>query len=95
MNVKELRDKLVEKRTLYRNAVAECENACIEIKKIFRDFDEETIRLLKAEGFDVEPVLNVDLDKLKEEPEQLEEYAGQLADITQRLNRYLEEKLND
>ena len=94
MSVKELRDKLIERRTLYRNAVVECENASIEIKKIFKNFDEETVQLLESKGFDIRPILNVDMDKLKESPKMSEDYSEKLSIITQGLYKYLEEELN-
>lgn len=94
MNAKELRDKLIEKRTLYRNAVAECETACIEIKKIFSSFDDQTINLLENKGFSISPILYVNLDELKKNPQMLEDYSKKLSVITRDLNKYLEEELN-
>lgn len=95
MDIKEIRDKLVEKRTLYNNAVRASQEACSDIRKILSQFSDEEIELLESSGFGITKLLDVDLDKLKSDSDYLENYRKSLTELMDSISDYLLEELND
>jgi len=94
MTLKELRDKLVEQRTLYQKSVEASDNACQKIKECLAKFDHDTLEVLRGNGFDLSNIINVDLNLLRESPEALDAYSQQLDDVVRRLHLFLEKELN-
>lgn len=95
MDIKQIHDKLVERRTLYDNAVKESQKACDEIQEILSRFSAEEIETLEQAGFGVRELLSVDLKRVKVEPSYLEQYQARLTETIEQISAYLEEELGD
>lgn len=95
MTTKEIRERLIEKRTLYQNAVAEAEKACNSIGRILDSFDGESIELLRGMGFGIDCIVGVDLAKLRSDEKYVKEFSNNVGSVVEGLHKYLESQLGD
>lgn len=93
MTVKEIRDKLVEQRTVRQSAIKESEKLCKEIKELLASIDEESMEVLTSYGFDLTKVKGIDVDRLKEDKEYKAVVQLELESVCERLHEFLEEQL--
>lgn len=94
MELKELRDKLVEQRTLHQNALEASEKACKEIREQIQKLREpEVFELLKSIGIDISDIVDADLDDIRKSPEELEKYTKILDSVTSALYEHLKGEL--
>ncbi len=95
MTTKELRDKLIEKRTLYQNAVTESEKACDSLREGLSELkaDKESIKILEEYGFDLTGILQTDVNRLTKEDDYLEQFKSQIHEKAEQLQSFLEKQL--
>ena len=93
MTVKEIRDKLVEQRTMRQNAIKESEKLCQEITQLIASIDEESMEVLRKYEFDLTWLKSVEVDRLKTDEEYKERIHSSLTSVCERLQSFLEKQL--
>lgn len=95
MTTKELRDKLIEQRTIYQNSVAESEKACEQLKQSLLSLkeDKEAQSVVMEYGFDLTRLLNVEVDRLMKDEDYLEQFKQALHSTAEQLQKMLEHQL--
>lgn len=90
MTTKEIRDKLMMEKIKNENARAAIEKSCNQIKKIQSEIKDEDIAFLRSRGISIDPVLNLDLDNCKSDPEYLEICKKEIELTVAKLHEMLE-----
>ena len=93
MTVKEIRDKLVEQRTMRQNAIKESEKLCQEITQLIASIDEESMEVLRKYEFDLAWLKSIEVDRLKTDEEYKERIHSALTGVCGKLQKFLEEQL--
>lgn len=93
MKTQELRDKLMEQRTLYQRSLEVSKDALQKIAESFASITEEQINTLLTAGIDIRSVLHMDLDRMTTDKEYLLQCEEQLNTVITQIHNYLEETL--
>lgn len=94
MTTQEIRDRLVTKRAEYQSVMIAVENACNEINEIRSKITEDDRQVLIAHGVDISSILQIDVEKCKEDEEYLESCKNSIHEIVNKLHEILEGELN-
>lgn len=95
MKTSEIRDKILEKKTLYNQAVIRSEEACNKIRNALDSITEEDAdKLFNKTGIEVRSFKSMDLDRMKSDALYLKECQNNLDQVINALHTYLEESLN-
>lgn len=95
MKTSEIRDKILEKKTLYNQAVIRSDEACCKIKKSLEGItDDDVMRLLDKTGIDIRELKTLDLERLKSDLDYVNTYQNKIDTAVKALHAYLEEALN-
>lgn len=95
MKTSEIRDKILEKKTLYNQAVIRSEEACVKIQKALDSItDEDADKLFDKTGIEIRSFKTINLDRMKSDSSYLKECQSNLDNVINALHTYLEESLN-
>lgn len=93
MTTKEIRDAIIEQRTISANIAKQAEDGCVELKKILDSITEEMQQEISAFGLDINSLRDVDFDRLKTDAEYNQEYKKKFSKFTSELNDKLEKEV--
>lgn len=94
MTTKEIRDKLIEKRTMRQNAIRESERLCQEAAQLLASIDEQSMEVLNKYGFNVEWIKEISIEHLKTDEEYRNAVCQKLAQECNGIQSFLEEQLS-
>ena len=95
MKTSEIRDKILEKKTLYNQAVIRSDEACAKIRKSLDSITEDEVaRLMDKTGIDIRELKTLDLDRLKSDLDYVNMYQSKIDTAVKALHSYLEGALN-
>ena len=95
MKTSEIRDKILEKKTLYNQAVIRSDEACAKIRKSLDSITEDEVaRLMDKTGIDIRELKTLDLDRLKSDLDYVNMYQSKIDTAVKVLHSYLEGALN-
>ena len=94
MSTTELRDKLLERRTLFLQAVEASNQKAKEIHSILDTFTEDKIQALANIGIDIRNIAAFDVERAQRDSEYANLCNEQLKSSITALHAYLEESLN-
>ena len=94
MTTKEIRDAIIEQRTISANITKQAEDGCMELKKILNSITEEMRREISAFGLDIDSLQDVDFDRLKTDAEYNKDYKQRFSRFTSELNDKLEKEVS-
>lgn len=94
MRTSQIRDRLLEQRTLYLNSLEKSKEAITEISRIIDSVTDEQKIMLKNIGIDYNVIAAFDLERMQKDSEYLNECEKNLNHVITDLHRYLEDALN-
>lgn len=95
MKTSEIRDKLLEKKTLYNQAVLRSEKACEDIQNVFKGISEEDMNEIQNSlGINIRQLQSINLEKMKTDSSYLANYRSELDSVITQLHLYLESALD-
>lgn len=94
MRTSQIRDRLLEQRTLYLNSLEKSKEAITEISRIIDSVTDEQKIMLKNIGIDYNVIAAFDLERMQKDSEYLNECENNLNHVITDLHRYLEDALN-
>lgn len=93
MKTSEIRDKLLEERTLYQQSLRESAEAAKKIQGILDSITDEDCELLQSIGIDCTKIRFMNLEKVKCNSEYLNACQLELNSVINSLHSYLEASL--
>lgn len=94
MKTSEIRDKLLEQKTLYQASVERSNVAIEEIKQILGNVTDEDVALLEEIGVHLAELRTVNFDRLKSDTSYLKQCMLVQKEAIEKLHSYLEGELN-
>ena len=91
MTSTEIRDRLLEQRTLYNESLRNSAKAKEEISSILGGISDNEVELLLSQGIDVRCLTTFDLERVQKDPEYLKECEDSLDKVITSLHSFLEE----
>lgn len=94
MKTSEIRDKLLEQKTLYQASIERSNVAIDNIKQILSSITDDDVTLLGELGIDIANLKVIDFERLKSDAGYLEQCLTMQQTIIEKLHSYLEGELN-
>lgn len=93
MTTVQLRDLILQKQTLYKEAVRQSEIETEKVRQIVAGFSPEILMQLASNGYNLDPVVKMDVDRLIGDQEYLESVMSEVQSLVERLHKDLEDSL--
>lgn len=94
MTTVEIRDKILEQKTLYQKSLEVSAEAKEKIATTLAGIDDNTVNLLLKEGIDIRGILLIDLDRLQEDAEYAKKCSNDIKVLVNKIHDYLEEAIS-
>lgn len=93
MELKEMRDAFLKKKTLYENEKKRLNEAINKIEPIMSNISEDTVISLRNKGIDIDSLVNVDYERLKTDSQYFTAYKQNAIKVISDIKSNLEQML--
>ena len=94
MEIREIRDKLLIEKTRYEQSLARSKQTISDIAGVLDTITEDQVALCKEYGINLEPLLNINVDRLMTDAEYREKCRNEQQAIISQMHKLLEEALD-